>query len=89
MAACIRLRRIGKNPKKKPYFRLAVYDQRQGRDSRSIEELGYYNPVSGVKKVKLERLEHWVKQGAQLSEAARSLVKQYKKEVKNAAGPNS
>ena len=86
MAVHVRLRRIGKNPKKKPYFRLAVYDQRQGRDSRSIEELGYYNPVSGVKKVDLQRVEHWLKRGAQLSEAARSLVKRYTKEVKNAAG---
>jgi small subunit ribosomal protein S16 len=86
MAAYIRLRRIGKNPKKKPFFRLAVYDQRQGRDSRSIELLGYYNPLSGIKKINLQRVQHWLKQGAKLSEAARSLVKQYTKEVKNAAG---
>ena len=86
MAVRIRLRRIGKNPKKKHFFRLAVYDQRQGRDSRSIEQLGFYNPVNGLKKVQLERVEYWLKQGAQLSEAARSLVKRYKKEVKNAAG---
>ncbi len=88
MAVHIRLRRIGKNPKKKPYFRLAVYDQRQGRDSRSIEELGSYNPISGVKKIQLDRLEYWVKQGAQLSEAVKSLVKRYKKEVVNATGSN-
>jgi len=89
MAVRIRLRRIGKNPKKKPYFRLAVYDQRQGRDSRSIEELGYYNPISGMKKINLQRVQHWLKQGAQLSQAAKSLVKQYAKEVKNAAGPDA
>jgi small subunit ribosomal protein S16 len=89
MAAYIRLRRIGKNPKKKPFFRLGVYDQRQGRDARSIEELGYYNPVSGTKKIRLERVEHWVKQGAQLTDAARSLVKRYKKEVKNATGTDA
>ena len=88
MAVCIRLRRIGKNPKKKPFFRLAVYDQRQGRDSRSIEELGYYNPLNGAKKFRLERIQYWLKQGAQLSEAAISLVKRYEKEVKNATGSN-
>lgn len=86
MAVYIRLRRIGKNPKKKPFFRLGVYDKRQGRDARSIEELGFYNPVSGIKKIRLERVEYWVKNGAQLSEAVRSLVKRYKKEVKNATG---
>jgi len=89
MSVCIRLRRIGKNPKKKPYFRLAVYDKRQGRDARSIEELGYYNPLNGTKKIDLERVQHWLKQGAQLSEAAKSLVKRYTKEVKNATGANA
>ncbi len=88
MPVRIRLRRIGKNPKKNPYFRLAVYDKRQGRDARSIEELGFYNPINGEKKINLERVEHWIKQGAQCSETARSLVKKYKKEVKNAASPN-
>jgi len=89
MAVYIRLRRIGKNPKKKPYFRLAVYDQRQGRDSRSIEELGYYNPINGVKKFNLDRIQHWLKQGAQLSQAAKSLVKRYTREVKNATGTDA
>ena len=39
MAVVVRLRRIGKNPKKRPHFRITVFDQRRGRDSRFIEEL--------------------------------------------------
>ena len=36
MAVHIRLRRIGKNPKGKPHFRVTVFDERMGRDSRVI-----------------------------------------------------
>lgn len=75
MAVHIRLKRIGKNPKKRPHFRLAVYDERQGRDSRFIEEVGYYNPVSGLAKVNRERIEYWVKNGAQVSPTIKSLFK--------------
>ena len=48
MAVHIRLRRIGKNPKKRPHFRLTVFEETRSRDGRIIEELGYYNPVTGA-----------------------------------------
>jgi small subunit ribosomal protein S16 len=75
MAVQIRLRRIGKNPKKKPHFRLSIFDERTGRDSRIIEEIGYYNPVSKAVKIDLERLDAWVKKGAQMSETIKRLAK--------------
>lgn len=86
MAVHVRLRRIGKNPKKRPHFRVTVFDERRGRDSRFIEEVGFYNPVSGLAKMKKERLEYWVKNGAQLSLTVKSLLKKaQKEEAKNAA----
>jgi small subunit ribosomal protein S16 len=78
MAVHIRLRRIGKNPKKRPFFRITVFDHRRGRDSRIIEELGFYNPVNGSVQLKRERLDYWVKKGAQLSATAKSLAKKDK-----------
>jgi len=78
MAVHVRLRRIGKNPKKRPHFRVTVYDERSGRDSRFIEEIGFYNPVSGEAKIKKERLDYWVKNGAQLSATIKSLTKKIK-----------
>jgi small subunit ribosomal protein S16 len=75
MAVHIRLRRIGKNPKKRPHFRVTVFDERTGRDGRLIEELGFYEPVSGACRLKQERLAYWVKNGAQLSDTVRSLTK--------------
>lgn len=80
MAVHIRLRRIGKRHKGKLYFRVTVFDHRKGRDSRFIEELGSYDPVKGSAKIKRERVEYWVKNGAQLSDTVKSLLKKTAKE---------
>ena len=85
MAVHVRLRRIGKNPKSKPHFRISVYDERRGRDSKIIEELGFYNPINQDSKIKLERIDFWVKNGAQVSPTIKSLVKKLKKGAKDAA----
>ena len=78
MAVRLRLRRIGKNPKKRPHFRISVFEETRGRDSTFIEEIGYYNPVKGEVKFKKERLEYWMKNGAQASPTIKSLVKKSK-----------
>jgi small subunit ribosomal protein S16 len=78
MAVRIRLRRIGKNPKKNPHFRLTVFDETRNRDGRLIEELGFYRPTTGTVTLKKERYEYWVKQGAQASETIKRLVKKAK-----------
>jgi small subunit ribosomal protein S16 len=78
MAVRIRLRRIGKNPKKRPHFRLSVFDERKSRDGKFIEEIGFYNPVTETAKINKERLEFWVKNGAQLSQTIKSLIKKAK-----------
>lgn len=85
MAVHIRLRRIGKNPKGRPHFRVSVFDERRGRDSKFIEELGFYKPTTGETKIKTERIDFWIKNGAGLSPTVKSLVKKLKKEEKNAA----
>ncbi len=93
MAVVVRLRRIGKNPKKRPHFRITVFDQRRGRDSRFIEEIGFYNPLTEAIKIKRERLDSWIKKGAQLSTTVKNLLKKSKaivqKEEKNAADSTS
>ena len=48
----IRLRRMGSH--KKPFYRIVVSDSRSPRDGRFIEEIGYYNPVSEPKVVKID-----------------------------------
>ena len=71
----IRMRRAG--GKNHPFFRVVVMDSRKARDSRSVEELGYYNPLEDplVINVNRERISFWVGQGAQLSDSVRTLLK--------------
>ena len=74
----IRLTRGG--AKKRPFYHIVVTDQRNKRDGRSIERLGFYNPVAtgNEKRVELDvaRVNHWVSQGAQLTDKVRMLVKE-------------
>ncbi|UOM35920.1 30S ribosomal protein S16 [Acuticoccus sp. I52.16.1] len=68
MPTKIRLARGGS--KKRPYYRIVVADVRAPRDGRFIEKVGSYNPMlakDNPERVTLvqERIEHWLKQGAQ------------------------
>ena len=71
----IRLMRAG--AKKRPHYRIVAVDSRRQRDGRPLEFLGSYDPMPEPPqiRVKTERVEAWVAQGAQLSPAVRSLVK--------------
>ena len=74
----IRLTRGG--AKKRPFYHIIVTDHRNKRDGRSLERVGFYNPVAqgNEKRVELtvERVNHWVSQGAQLTDKVRMLVKE-------------
>lgn len=74
MAVKIRLRRMGSN--KAPFYRLVVADSRFPRDGRFIEEIGYYNPVSEPKVVKIDgdRAKEWIAKGAQPTEGVVRLL---------------
>ena len=73
----IRLARFG--AKKKPFYRVVVIQKERARDSRNLEVVGNYNPLTKPETVNLahERIEHWVKNGAQLSETVARLVKNH------------
>ena len=53
------------------------------RDGRFIEKLGYFNPAPRGNDVplhvNLERVDHWVSCGAQMSDTAQSLIKKARK----------
>ena len=71
----IRMKRRGM--KKEPFYRIVVTDSRNARDSRAIEEIGYYNPVSEPVELKIdeERAKYWLGVGAQPSDTCRGLLK--------------
>ena len=76
MAVKIRLARIGK--KAMPFYRIVAIDSRNNRDGQALEILGTYD---ATKKMFMqfhdERIEAWVKQGAQLSDTVKKLRKMY------------
>jgi small subunit ribosomal protein S16 len=71
----IRLARFG--AKKKPTYRVVVIDKARARDSRSVEVVGTYNPITKPKAVNLkhDRIAHWMKNGAQPSATVARLMK--------------
>jgi small subunit ribosomal protein S16 len=76
MAVKIRLRRMG--AKKNPFYRIVVADSRSPRDGRCIEEIGYYNPLTEPKTVKIddEKASNWIKNGAKPTDTVDKLFKQ-------------
>ncbi len=73
----IRLRRMG--AKKNPFYRIVVADSRYPRDGRFIEEVGTYDPMTNPATVKLdtEKINAWVKNGAQPTDTVKALIKNY------------
>jgi small subunit ribosomal protein S16 len=71
----IRLARFG--TKKKPSYRVVVIEKERARNSRSVEVLGHYDPLTTPATVEVDhaRFEHWVKVGAQPSVTVARLVK--------------
>jgi small subunit ribosomal protein S16 len=70
----IRLARMG--ARKQPYYRVVVIDKNNARNGRAVEVVGTYNPRTNPASVDLkrERIEHWVKNGAQLSDRVEKLM---------------
>ncbi|AXT45337.1 MULTISPECIES: 30S ribosomal protein S16 [Chromobacterium] len=76
----IRLARGG--AKNRPFYNIVVTDSRNRRDGRFIERVGFYNPVANEKQERvrftMDRLNHWVGVGAQVSDAVAKLLKEQK-----------
>lgn len=71
----IRLQREGK--KKAPFYHIVVADSRSPRDGKIIEQLGTYDPMTKPSTIVLnkEKLEQWIKNGAQPTDTVKSLIK--------------
>ncbi|MBN2647424.1 MAG: 30S ribosomal protein S16 [Thiotrichales bacterium] len=73
----IRLARAGS--KKRPFYKVVVADQRFKATGRFIEQVGFHNPVARGQEEKTRidqaRVDHWISQGAQMSDRVKSIVK--------------
>ena len=79
----IRLARHG--AKKNPFYHITVADRRAKRDGRFIERVGFFNPLARGRdealRVDLERVDHWLAEGAKPSDRVQHLIKQARKQV--------
>jgi len=72
----IRLKRTGK--KHEPHYRIVVMEAAKARDSRSLEDIGYYNPRTKPSTFEIdeEKAKEWMAKGAQPTDTvAHYLVK--------------
>ncbi len=67
---------------------MVVTDNRNGRDGRYIERLGFFNPVAkgGETRLRidLDRVDYWIGKGAQPSARVAALIKTQQKAVASA-----
>ncbi len=68
----LRLKRFGK--KREASFRLVACNSTSRRDGRPLEELGFYNPRTKETRLDTEALRLRLSQGAQPTDAVRSLL---------------
>lgn len=74
MAVKLRLKRMG--AKKKPFYRVVAADSRTKRDGITIEDIGYYNPVTEPATIKIdeEKALAWLSKGAQPTDTVRDIL---------------
>ena len=75
----IRLSRAG--AKKRPFYSVVAIDHHARRDGRPLEYLGTYNPITTPKQILLEveKIDAWVKRGAQVSDAVAALMREQRR----------
>ena len=81
MEVRIRLQKAGKSANKRYNYRIVAISRGSSRQSRHLELLGYYDASKkpAVVSINHEKLDKWLKHGAQMSDTVKSLVKKSQK----------
>ncbi|MBP6613207.1 MAG: 30S ribosomal protein S16, partial [Aquabacterium sp.] len=71
------------------FYNIVVAEQKNRRDGRFLERVGFYNPLASgnaeTLRLSLDRVDAWVKTGAQASDAVNRLIVEAKKAAVPAA----
>ncbi len=70
-------------PKNHKHYQMLVSDQRRSTKGKFIERVGCFDPSTGITELKLDRINHWVSQGAQMSPRVKQILKQHHKNKDN------
>lgn len=68
----IRLQRVGR--KNDPKFRLVLAEKASKPKSGELEILGSYDPKTNSKILNVEKINHWISKGAQLSDTVHNFL---------------
>ena len=77
MEVRIRLQKSSKGANRSTHYRVVAISRSLSRDGNRLEILGYYDPSKKPATLSLnrEKIDGWVKKGAQMSDTVRSLLK--------------
>jgi small subunit ribosomal protein S16 len=81
MAVVLRLSRAGTH--KAPFYHVVATDSRAARDGRYLEDVGIYDPTATPERIelKVDRVEHWLKNGAKASQTVAMILRKAKKQA--------
>lgn len=69
----IRLQKTGR--KSDPFFKIVLVESKRAAISgKALDYLGFYNPVSGEKSFKTDKIKEWIAKGAQVSETVHNFL---------------
>lgn len=69
----LRLKRTGR--KRSPSYRLVIMENSFRRDGKTIDEVGYYNPITKQFKFDSHKIKKWLNYGAKPTETVFNLLK--------------
>jgi small subunit ribosomal protein S16 len=72
----IKIRLLRKGKRNAPFYKIVAIESTRKRDGKYLEALGFYNPEKDNLEIDQKKLEKWVKNGAQVSEAVKKLLNQ-------------
>lgn len=74
MSTTMRLKRFG--TKKRPYYRVVVMDSRSAATSKTIDEVGTYQPIANENQIKLdaEKCKEWIRKGVVISPTVKEIL---------------
>ena len=77
----IRLKRAGR--KSKPFYRIVLMENLTRRDGQSIDDLGFYDPITKILNFNKLLLHKYINQGACPTATVRNLIYKMLEETKN------
>lgn len=69
----LRLKRMGR--KRTPFYRLVIMESTTKRDGRTVDELGYYNPINKNLYFDTNKIAKWLQNGVKPTKTVINLLK--------------